>query len=236
MKKNLILFLVVLFVATMTISYQSCKKDDTVTNIVRPPVTPPHINYLLGLGNIPGKPVGTNYSLPSNFHLTGPIMSDPGKALTGDKQALLLAGIFPGIKTDYTTFGSGTYVNLYVGIRNITAQNGVLIIPSGLIFCSEDTTDQSGIIIQPDTIPIPGNDTVLCCLKSYCLNLHHSPPSNAIYKMTVTTLNPDLVYVVSVLRNKKPVTDASQIQSIIWNITDNGGITQSDKTYLNSLP
>jgi len=236
MKSKWMLFLVVLFVAAMTINFESCKKDETVTNVVRPPVTPPHVNYLMGLGNTPGKPVGNSYSLPSGFRFTGPVMSDPGKALTGDKQALLLAGIFPEIKTDYTTFGSGTYVNLYVGISNISTQNRVLIIPSGLIFCSEDTTDQSGIIIQPDTIPIPGNDTVYCCLKSYCLNLHHSVPSNAVYKMTVTTLNPDLVYVVSTLRNKKPVTDASQIQSILWNITDNGGLTQSDKTYLNSLP
>ena len=125
---------------------------------------------------------------------------------------------------------------MYVGIRNLTAQNRTLIIPSGMIFCSDDSTNQSGIIIQPDTIPIPGNDTTFCLLKSYCVNLHRSPPSGAHYKIAVVTLNPDFVYVTNILRNKKRVTDVSTIQSLIWNITDNGGLTQENKTYLNSLP
>lgn len=236
MKQKLNFLLPILFAGFLLISMSSCNKEDVVTNVITTPNRPTPTNYMLGLGSNPGKPVGTAYNLPTYFRFTGPIMSSPGKEYTGDKMAMLLNGELPEPKTDYVIFGSGTYVNLYVGITNITSQNRVLVLPAGLIFCGEDTTNQNGIIIQPDTIPIPGNDTVFCCLKNYCLNLHHSVPSGSPYKMTVTTLNPDLVYLVNVLRNKRPVTEAGQIQSIIWNITDNGGLTASDKAYLNSLP
>ena len=235
--KTKIIFLNVCFLAVVLIIFNSCKKDDS-TNVNKPPVvvTPTTGYYPQGLGSVPGKPYGIQYTFPSEIKLIGQITSFQQKGVIYDKLAQLsdFANFTP--KSDYITYGSGTYVNLYVKLFNTNSQPKTLIIPAGLIFCCEDTSTQGGIIIQPDTIVIPGQDTAFCILKSYCTNAHKSPPSNNIYKMTVTTLHYDLWLVAYILKNKKTIQDASTIQTIIWSITDGSGLSETDKNYLLSLP
>lgn len=231
------IFFNIFILALALISFNACKKDDSSSNN-KPPVvieqTPGY--HPQGLGSNPGQPYGISYTLPNDIRLIGAITSSPQKGIVNDKVAQLSDFTNFTPKADYVSYGSGTYVNLYVKLLNTSFQTKTLIIPAGLIFSCEDTSTQGGVIIQPDTIVIPGEDTVFCCLKSYCTNLHKSPPSNQVYKITVTTLHYDLWLVAYILKNKQTIQDSGTIQSIIWSITDGTGLSETDKNYLLSLP
>jgi hypothetical protein len=56
-----------------------------------------------------------------------------------------------------------------------------------------------------------------------------------IYKFAVVTNNESLHKVVTILRTKKTLASHTwEIQTIIWNITDYGGLTQADIDLMNS--
>ena len=121
-------------------------------------------------------------------------------------------------------------------LYNKNPQPKTIIIPGGLMFLPGDTAAQTGTTTQNDTITIPGNDSIGCHIKTYCTNLHKHVPSNTSYKMLGTTVHSDLWTLVDILKKKKKLAPGSQVQSIIWNITDHGGLTEQDRIYLNSLP
>ena len=232
----------------LSLAFISCKKDkDTTPNNN---VTTQSVNLttsLSGLGSHGGQPSGTPYHLPSNIKVIGSMVGGyPGskthfnypKSLENIQQYLASVP-----KSEYTEYGYGTYIDVYMKLRNTSNSAYSLIIPAGLIMCDsipEDSTvtdtSQSGIIIVPDTIVIPGGDTVGICLKSFCLNLHHSiPSSHNVYLLKVITNNDQLHSVVTILQNKKSIAEhIYEIQGILWEITDGDGLTQEDIDLMNS--
>ena len=60
------------------------------------------------------------------------------------------------------------------------------------MFCPHDTSCQTGITVQPDTITISGNDTTSCHIRTYCTNVHKHVPNSTKYTMLGTTLHTDL--------------------------------------------
>jgi len=217
----------------------ACKKDVNTTYPTTPPVVIPTVpvgNYPAGLGSTPGTPVCKPFNLPANIVLIGEIHSSVFKSVSFDKATQNINDFIIQPKTTFLELGSGSLVQVYLKFFNKSSQPTSLIIPGGLMFCPGDSAAQTGITVQPDTIIIPGNDSIGCHIKSFCTNAHKHVPSNTKYKMLGTTLHSDLWTMVNILKNKKKIQPGSQIQSIIWHITDNGGLTESDKTYLNSLP
>jgi len=223
----------------------SCKKNsdpapDNQNNIV----ANFYSTSLSGFGSHGGFPSGNAFALPHNIklvgHMTGGI---PGK-FPGFKISKTIENIPSSLpKSIFTEYGLGTYVNIYMKLYNTSTSSYKLIIPEGVIMCDSfpnDTTvydsTQTGIIIQPDTIDFPPTDTLSICLKSFCLNLHHAIPSaQTIYRFAVITNNESLHRVVTILRNKKTLADhVSEIQSILWDITDGAGLTQADIDMMNS--
>ena len=119
------------------------------------------------------------------------------------------------------------------------------VLPAGLVFCNKSENDstpidtcQTGIILVPDTITIPGGDTIEILLKSFCSNLNwHAPTSNSIYAMKVTTNNDQMVRLIAALKGKKTLVDhQGDIQSYVWKITNNSGLTTEDYNTISNWP
>lgn len=222
----------------------SCKKDKDTAPIDQPAPGPVLTSSLSGLGSYGGQPSGTPYILPSNIKIIGSMYGGspgPGKAdfngpkTIGNIQQYL--ALMP--KTEYTEYGYGTYVSVYMQLHNTGYSSYDLIIPAGLIMCDDDTlhgdTTQSGFIIAPLKITIPGDGTVDVCLNSFCLNAHFAIPYGNKYMFKVVTNNDQLHKVVTILQNKETLADhISDIQSILWDITDGSGLTQEDIDMMNS--
>ncbi len=237
MKTNRFFYpLVVCVIALITLN--ACKKDINPVSPTNSPVV--HIipvgNYPSGLGNTPGVPVCNPYILPANVEIIGEIKSAEFKSGFYNKETQNVNDFIILPKTNFLELGSGTYVQVYLKFHNKNAQPKTLIIPGGLLFCPGDTTAQTGTTVQNDTVIIPGNDSIGCHIRTYCTNLNKHVPNNTTYKMLGTTVHNDLSTMVTILKTKKKITQNTEIQKIIWDITDHGGLTEQDKAYLNALP
>lgn len=239
MKKALSLLIIGGFV--LSIIATSCKKEkDTPSNPISQ--TPIYSTSLSGLGNHGGSPTGTAFVLPPNIKIVGSMTGGYGSFKISKTIGNINSYLANAPKTNYDPHGIGTYVNVYFQLRNTASSTYNLIIPAGLIMCDSlpndsipDDTTQSGIIITDDTIVIPGDDTIGVCMSSFCLNLHHSIPSGNKYMFKVITNNDKLSQVIAILRHKKSLADhISDIQSILWSITDGAGLTQADIDMMNS--
>ncbi len=248
--KTKITFIFVAFAAAMMI-FSACKKDKHDLDII--PTNPSAPNgpvieheYMAGLGSHPGYPTGTTFVLPSHISIIGDIRGGTdNKILQIDKQTY--QGPFPCYPQDklWISYGTGTYVNLYIKFYNALPTLSTVVMPGGLIFIdSADLNEHTGIyqkgyILQSDTIPVPAQDTAFACLRAYCLN-HTLLPSNynAVYYIGPVTNNPELNQITNIMATKQqPVGEEFNIQHIIWNVTDYGlTLTTADIQYLNSLP
>jgi len=233
-----VLAMILLVVVATTVS---CKKDKDDNNDVNVLPKPENTN---GLGNNAGFPTGTQYNLPSWVQLIGEIR---GGEYYGDKtipaNKHLPAFASKELKEYWQYYGSGTYVELYLTLYNTLATDSVFNIPAGLIFIDSTKTHQHGFVLQTLSIPVLAMDTTYAVVKAYCANLSRSSSSwEAIYHFGPVSNNSELVKIVNIMKNKQLLTYmdyeiASEIQSIIWDVTDyNKVLTQSQLNYLNSLP
>ncbi|MDD3875702.1 MAG: hypothetical protein PHT69_03720 [Bacteroidales bacterium] len=241
MKKTIILSACLMLVVFLF----SCKKDTDQTPAPKPKPNPT-INYNAGLGNTPGYPSGIQYELPSYVEIIGEIRGGtPNKANYIDKDTY--QGPFPTglVPKSWISYGTGTYVDLYITFFNTLGTNATLTLPGGLIFCDTLDTDstngmyQRGLILQPVNIFLPALDTAFAHLRAYCLN-HNLAPSNynSVYYIGPVTNNPELNQMVTIMNPKQyPFGEEYSLQTIIWNITDYAQtLTSQEIQYLNSLP
>ena len=246
MKKALILSVMGGFIISLALV--SCKKDEKISDPT--PVQPP-VNVLTtslsGLGFHGGQPSGASFILPSNIKIIGDITGGyyGGKSFVGDKNKENFKTYLTSLessKLDFTQYGYGTYVNLYMELKNTSNFSYDFEIPAGTILCNEDpdTTDhdttQSGFVIQTLKINIPANETVGILLNTFCLNLHFGCPGPSDrYVFKVVSNNDQLKKVTNALKNKNSLNDnLYEIQEILWKITDGEGISQEDIDLMNS--
>jgi hypothetical protein len=231
------IFIAVFVLVGGIIMLNACKKEVTTTYTYIPVVDPTPVgNYTSGLGNNPGKPVCKPFILPQNVELMGEIHSATFKSTNFDKLTQNANDFLITPKSTFIELGSGSCVNVYLKLFNKNSFPTMVVIPGGLMFCPGDTTTQTGTTTQNDTIIIPPHDSSACHIKAYCTNLHKHIPSSTTFTMLGTTLNSDLYGLVQILKTKKKLPQGSQVQTIIWHITDQGGMTDADRTYLNNLP
>lgn len=218
--------------------FTSCKKDDPEQGSPVP-VVPVQYN---GLGDRPGNPTGTQFTLPSNLTIVGNItggLTYKSSIKPEKKYGQKYFFSNRGVMADYMSYGTGTYVDLYMKIVSNTGHDTTWIIPGGTIFCDSSGTYQNGLIIQDDSILVSGTDTSFVWLKAYCTNLsRHGSDEYAVYRLGVISDNSAIMEVVSILRNKlKPFGNESAIQNIIWNITEySAALSAEDRATLQQLP
>jgi len=240
MKSKIYLFLAFLIVVAFAIT--SCKKDKTT-----PPVDDTYVplavnlsTSLQGLGANHGIPVGSAWAFPANIKVVGHILGgDPGKApYLGIKTVKSWDEYVENSpKTNWQIDGLGEFVFLYMKLHNTGTTSAKLIFPAGLVFCNDSTTDstavdttQTGIIVVPDTVVIPGGDTLNLCLKSFCTNPNrHAPTFVSVYKPRVVSNNNQVYHFINALKGKTTLpSHESEILTYIWQFTGGNPLTEAD--------
>ncbi len=240
MKKNLLFLLLLSLVFVLA----SCKKDksDPPADTPYVPTTPVLSTSLSGLGYNSGTPVGTAWAFPANVKVVGHILGgDPGKAAFLDAKTIVNWESYTSNtpKSNWETHGIGQFVYLYMKLHNTSNNPTSFIFPAGLLFCNDSTTDtipldtcQTGIIVIPDTVTIPGGDTVNLCLKSFCTNPNrHASSPQAIYNPKVVSNNDQVYRFINALKGKSLVTltnHQGEILSYIWQFTTGTPLNETD--------
>ncbi len=234
-----------LFLLSLAIFIVSCSKDKTPPADVPAP-GPVLSTSLAGFGTYGGTPSGTAFVLPSNVKLVGSILGgDPGKSpFIGKKTYQAWENFIANSpKSNWVTHGLGVFVNLYMKLYNTSSSPTTFVFPAGLVFCNKSVDDstvidttQTGIIIIPDTVTIPGGDTLDLILKSFCSNSHRGVPGpSSIYISKVVSNNDQLVRFMAALKGKTTlVNHESDILTYIWQITGGTPLTAADYTIIAS--
>lgn len=248
MKAKIYFLLTVLIAISFTFS--SCKKEkSTITDQTKSEPSQYYQHHNQGLGPNGGYPSGTTFVLPPFVKVIGSIRGGLPSAKEATKfNKLTYQGPYISnnqYKANWTDYGTGTFVNLYVQFYNTLPTNATLTLPGGLIFVDSTDVDdtvgtyQKGFILQDVHIALPAQDTAFACLRAYCLNAHLLPSSYAaVYFIGPVTSNQELNQIVTIMAPKQyPFGEEGSIQSIIWDVTDNAQtLTSTQITYLNGLP
>lgn len=163
-----------------------------------------------------------------------------------------------GVQTraEYTTVstvvGSGGLVSICLILKNTTSSSITVDLPAGMLIESASGEYQNGLLVKKATFVIPANSTTPVGVYMYCCNLgRHASGIDAVYKWPpVITNNVDLNKLIDAVKNKKInyeeftsaniseyYTNKSPIQSIVWDITDDGtGFTDAHLQQINAIP
>lgn len=240
------------FMIFLMISLFSCKKaDNTVEDEVNIP----------GMGETPGELQGTPFKLPASIQVLGSIdgwssdrfsssISGPlemsklnkgqeNKFNIGLKQKVSSINAVSSDLELCQEIGVGRWVALFLNLKNTSNSPVTFTIPAGLMFKSLNPEDQSGIVIGDHIITIPAG-TELCrvLINTFCLNADRDPSSSSSrYSLGLITNARPMVELINLLKNKALTREHTvRIQSLVWSITDYGGLTEEDRELITELP
>ena len=200
-----------LLTVTASVLIFSCKKDDGGG--------PGDSGPAAGMGDTPGELQGTAFTLPSQITLLDTISGTNEHSMDICKES-----------------GYGSYVDVYVPFVN-RGQTTTLTIPAGLTLKSLSNEDQNGIVVQSETLTFTASDTCMVYLKAYCINLsRHSSSSSSRYVFGPVTNAGAMLELCTLLKNKNIASHGSDIQSMVWNITDGQGLSSGDRATIASYP
>lgn len=241
MKKLLILLILGLFILSCTKEKEyDYPEIEAVNNESQKPAS----YFSSGLGTHQGIPAGTVFVLPEGLKIISDIQGGYPSFLsyqpTLNKEKMQMDDQYNQTKSVFMQLGVGSFVTVNFQLINTTNSAIDLHLPGGLIlpYAHHNSNYQSGFLVQDADTTIIAGDTVDVVLKSFCLNRsYHPADSSARYMLGIVTTHPELLQVVSILQNKQSVAGReSDIQSILWHITDDGGLQPADTVLLNSLP
>lgn len=150
--------------------------------------------------------------------------------------------------------GSGEgYVDLVVKLKNDGSSAQTVTFPAALIVKSVSGASQHGVLIKKATVSIPAGGQCNVVLTMYCGNLFRdSVHGGEAYEWGVVSDSPALKELCDLVKNKKInieeftpgntndyltyIGQASELQSIVWNVTDWSGLDDDDREYIASLP
>ena len=236
-KKMTLRLLVFVCTAIMAVSFNACDKKDDLKQY-EPGEIP-------GLGDVIGDIPGYQFTLPNGIELIGEITG----AITSNNYWNQSSS---GQIIHYYGSGSG-YVDLLLILRNVRSNPVTVTFPMATVFISKTGSTQNGVLIQKVTITIPANSDYNLGLVLFCGNRHKgSAGSGSVYELGTVCNASSLIDLCKLLQNKminiekfSPTSTADKntynlqkalLQSIVWQVTDGNGLTQSDIDYINSLP
>lgn len=215
----------------------------TGQNVVRP-----------GLGEDPGEPEVTPFTLPEGVRLAGTIR--------GAEEASGLCE-----NTDAEGNGSGVFVRICVPLENLTGGPVQIEFPAGLVvITTSEGRAQNGLLIERTLLTLPptlrggagcgrpeedarrspsrqvkADDpcAFIVPLYLYCLNEERDPSNPYItYAIAGVTTDRALQEVLRLLEGRK-VSDIVQmwaVQNALYSITERSGMTQEDISLINRIP
>ncbi|WP_164018393.1 hypothetical protein [Pyxidicoccus trucidator] len=191
-----------------------------------------------GLGDDPGEPRGTPFTLPAGVTVSGTVFgaddlsSDCGNGVPGN--------------------GSGEYVQVCVPLRNSTGAPVQVVFPPGLVIVSASEGFQNGLLVERVVVTVPPTDNgsggppdggtdpeaEVVPLFTYCLNESQNPNERGTpYRIGPVTSDAALQELLGLLADKRidSEDDADVVQDAIYSITEGKGLTASDRDDIDDL-
>ena len=157
-------------------------------------------------------------------------------------------------ETESHYFGSGYgYVDLLIPMRNSRNQDVTVTFPAALILRNDAGDCQNGVLLKKVVVKIPAGTDYYLNLAFYCGNANKgSAGSSDVYSLGVVSDAKPLVELCEMVKNKKinieefdPTSSSeysiyreqrSELQDIVWAVTDEDGLTEAHISYLRALP
>lgn len=173
-------------------------------------------------------PTGSQFTLPSYISVKGD--------MTGPIYVGAAGGPCAGLEP---VSASLDFVAVCMTLHNRGATDTTLVLPAGLVMLAEDTATQNGTQVVPISVRIgAGRDTTIL-YSLYCTNEHRNPSSDAdVFHFGPVSDNAELAEIIDLVKGKDvTTTDARDlIQFAIWEVSDEGGLTDETRAGLEAMP
>lgn len=179
-----------------------------------------------GMGDSTAAPTGQAFAWPQAVRVDDPVKGDDPFCVPQEQPAT------PPV-------GHGGLVRVCLGLHNTGLVPITVTLPPGLIFVSDSLEGQNGIVLTVTTLVVPVTSTTFYVpVYAYCLNLgrHNTAGGQDTYRPGPVTDDPSVLELLTLLQGKQ-VTPAFdfKLQQILWDITENGGLTQEDRDAIAAL-
>lgn len=173
-------------------------------------------------------PTGSQFTLPSYISVKG--------AMTGPIYVGAAGGPCAGLEP---VSASLDFVAVCMTLHNSGATDTTFVLPAGLVMIAEDTATQNGTQVVPIRIRIgAGRDTTIL-YSLFCANEHRTPSSDSdVFHFGPVSDNAGLAEIIDLVKDKDVTTSDARdaIQFAIWEVSDEGGLTDETRGELEALP
>jgi hypothetical protein len=223
-----------IFVCILLLTLAACQKESTNTS----KTTLPFITSTIHRGTITSDVFSASntdgFGL-SNKELNGTPLTFPSGVVLNSNVRTSTYGCSGNSYFECPTDGT---LPFYMSFRNNNITPSTIIFPAGTVLPSGDTTLQGAVIVQPDTVTIPGSSFMCVNLNAFCVNEHRTFNEDTIYGAPLISHNPNLSPLITLLATKKTVTTDPNgiLQQTVWDIANSGQMTTADIAAINALP
>jgi hypothetical protein len=173
-------------------------------------------------------PTGTQFTLPAYISVKGTMM---GPVYVGAPSGPC-TGLDP-------VSSSLDFVAVCMTLHNSGATDTSFVLPAGLIMIAADTATQNGTQVVPVRIRIrAGSDTTIL-YSLFCTNEHRNPSTDTDeFHFGPVSNDAGLAEIIGLVKDKDVSTSDARdaIQFAIWEVSDEGGLTDETRAELAGLP
>lgn len=170
-------------------------------------------------------PTGTPFALPAGVSVNGE-MTGAG-AIDGPCAAADKVG---------TSLG---FVAVCMTLHNANSTDTTVVFPAGLVLIATDTATQNGTQVTAREVRVPaGRDTTIV-YNLFCVNAHRNPSFESdTFTFGPVSDNAGLLEIIGLVQGKSVdnLNAADLIQGAVWEVSDDGGLTDGTRAQLKALP
>ena len=134
-------------------------------------------------------------------------------------------------------FVTGAVFSIVLHIRNTSGNSVTYSFPAGIQFVPNSGDAQTMMLLQIYTITVAPGTTESICLPVYCLDAElDAPDAEYSYSLGSIVTSSVLKEILSLTAGKTiDITEAFNVQIIIWNAIDSGSLSAEERNYLENL-
>jgi hypothetical protein len=134
-------------------------------------------------------------------------------------------------------FVTGAVFSIVLHIRNSSGNSVTYSFPAGIQFIPNSGDTQTMMLLQIYTITVAPGETESICLPVYCLDAElDAPDAEDSYALGSVVTSSVLKEIISLTAGKTvDITEAFNVQIIVWNSIETGSLSAEDRSYLENL-
>ncbi len=234
------------FVVASVMLFASCQKDETKVEETA--------GNIPGMGNTTGDLEVSEFNLPSGLEIVGDISGIIGSEATVAQDNSSLKATTTSSRRFYGCGGNN--IQLQLTMKNNVERRRSCFFPPGLIFKVNNDGYQHAINLCWTWLSFEPMEERTVVLYLFCINLGKTQSLvNSVYEIIGVTESTNMKWLTnrcngkrinyecfshntqSVLKSGDTYSEvASEMQDIIWSLTNGDGLTEEQEAYINELP